>query len=240
MMRAAIDSLLSVFYPQECRLCRNSVENSSDGVVCSRCWDDAIFFSGRETLCAKCGAYLADRPSQFETFCSNCIDHWYDSISAPGLYRGAIAAAVLRLKTHPQLPRRLSSAFIETARNMGMSDNALIIPVPLSPQRLRERGFNQASFLANVASDALQIEVDEHSLVRVVHTDRHRAAMDRKARDRTVRNAFDVVRPKLIKGRDVILVDDVMTSGATASYCAKALKKSGAASVKVLTLARAV
>jgi predicted amidophosphoribosyltransferase len=64
--------------------------------------------------------------------------------------------------------------------------------------------------------------------------------MDRKARDMTVRNAFDVVRPKLIAGRSIILVDDVLTSGATASYCAKALKKSGAASVKVLTLARAV
>jgi predicted amidophosphoribosyltransferase len=64
--------------------------------------------------------------------------------------------------------------------------------------------------------------------------------MDKKARELTVRNAFEVVRPKLINGKNIVLVDDVFTSGATASYCAKVLKKNGASRVNVFTLARAV
>lgn len=239
MIRTAFDPLLSVIYPQECRICRNSVENSDDGVVCGNCWNGAIFFSGRETLCAKCGDFLADQPSRFETFCRDCVDHTYDSASAAGLYRGAIAASVIHLKQRPELPRRLAVAFADAAEKINATDRALIVPVPLSAERRRERGFNQASFLAGIAGEVLGNEIDEGSLARSTHTLRHRAAMDRKARDLTVKNAFEVVRPKLIAERDIILVDDVLTSGATASYCAKALKKSGAASVRVLTLARA-
>lgn len=67
----------------------------------------------------------------------------------------------------------------------------------------------------------------------------HRAGMDRKGRALTVKNAFTVVRPKLIEGRDIILVDDVLTSGATVSSCANVLKRIGAATVHVLTVARA-
>lgn len=240
MIRTAFDPLLTIIYPQECRICRNSVENSDDGVVCGNCWNDAIFFSGRETLCAKCGDLLADQPSRFETYCRDCADHIYDSASAAGLYRGAIAASVMHLKRRPELPRRLESAFAEAAERINPATDTLIIPVPLSIERCRERGFNQASFLADIVGRTLNLRTDEASLVRTVHTARHSAAMDRKARDFMVKGAFSVARPKLIAGRDVMLVDDVMTSGATASYCAKALKKSGAASVRVLTLARAV
>ena len=68
----------------------------------------------------------------------------------------------------------------------------------------------------------------------------HRIGMDEKARELTVRKAFEVTRPKLIEGQNILLIDDVFTSGATASYCAKVLKKHGAAKVNVLTLARAV
>ena len=67
----------------------------------------------------------------------------------------------------------------------------------------------------------------------------HRAGMDRKARGMTVKNAFDVSRPKLIGGKNILLVDDVLTSGETVSSCAKILKKKGAARVDVITLARA-
>ncbi len=67
----------------------------------------------------------------------------------------------------------------------------------------------------------------------------HRAAMDKKAREMTVRNAFQITRPKLIADQNILLVDDILTSGSTASHCAKALKKSGASKVNVLTLARA-
>ena len=240
MLKTAIDSFLSVIYPQECRICRNSVENFEDGVVCSICWDDAKFFSTTDTLCSKCGAFLSDRPTNSETFCKQCADHAYDVASAVGVYRGPIAASVIHLKTRPEISKKLSTAFAALSEKIDVSDRTLIIPVPLSKLRMSERGFNQALVLAEIASRALDCRIDSASLSRITHTAMHRAAMDRKARDKTVKNAFKVERPKLIEGRDVILVDDVLTSGATASHCADELKKSGAVSVRVLTLARAV
>jgi ComF family protein len=114
------------------------------------------------------------------------------------------------------------------------------MPVPLSPKRKGERGFNQAEVIGRFLSGKIGIRLDTFSLVRSKHTPMHRAGMDRKARDLTVKNAFEVFRPNLVKGQSVVLVDDIFTTGATASYCAKELKKKGAVSVRVVTLARAV
>ncbi|MDM7920791.1 MAG: hypothetical protein QUS14_00710 [Pyrinomonadaceae bacterium] len=88
-------------------------------------------------------------------------------------------------------------------------------------------------------SKTTSIPVDENSLVRTRHTPMHRAAMDKKAREKSVEDAFEVRRPKLIDGQHITLVDDIFTSGATAHYCAAKLKESGAATVNVLTIAHA-
>ncbi|MBA3352333.1 MAG: ComF family protein [Blastocatellia bacterium] len=122
---------------------------------------------------------------------------------------------------------------------MSTSGPPIVIPVPLSARRQQERGFNQAAVIATVIARSGNLLLDENSLVRKIHTPMHRAGMDRKARAMTVKKAFEVVRPKLIEGRDTLLVDDVLTSGETASICARVLKKSGAATVSVLTIARA-
>jgi ComF family protein len=115
----------------------------------------------------------------------------------------------------------------------------LIIPVPLHPERERERGFNQALLLARELTRLSGWPLDEHSVVRRTHTSRHRAGMDAKARRKSVADAFAVRHPKLVAGRRVLLIDDVFTSGATVSACAAALKAAGAQAVFVLTLARA-
>jgi len=110
--------------------------------------------------------------------------------------------------------------------------------VPLSKKRRLERGFNQAEVLAKILAKQTCIKLDEKSLVRKIHTPMHRAAMDNKAREMSVKNAFEVKRPKFIEGERILLIDDVFTSGATASNCAKTLKDKSAKSVNVLTIAR--
>jgi ComF family protein len=115
----------------------------------------------------------------------------------------------------------------------------LIIPVPLHPERERERGFNQALLLARELSRLIGVPLDEHSVVRRAHTERHRAGMDAKARRQSVAEAFAVRHPKSVAGQLVLLVDDVFTTGATVSACASALKEAGAGEVFVLTIARA-
>jgi ComF family protein len=111
--------------------------------------------------------------------------------------------------------------------------------VPLHAKRERERGHNQAAVLARELARATDLELDEYVLARRVHTERHRAGMDARARRESVTGAFEVRAPKQISGRRVLLIDDVFTTGATVSACAAVLKSAGAADVFVLTIARA-
>jgi ComF family protein len=113
----------------------------------------------------------------------------------------------------------------------------LIVPVPLFPLKKREREFNQADHLATGLSTAIGIPVNTELLERVQHT-RTQTLLTRSQRADNVRNAF-CVRPRFVlEGQRIILVDDVLTTGATASACAKALKAAGAGDVSVWTVAR--
>jgi ComF family protein len=113
-----------------------------------------------------------------------------------------------------------------------------VVPVPLHATRLGERGFNQAAVLGHALARLASLPLDEWSLVRTVHTERHRAGMDERARRESVSGAFRVQRPRLVSNERILLVDDVFTTGATVSACAGALKAAGAQEVFVLTAAR--
>ena len=172
--------------------------------------------------------------------CKSCTEQLYDRAVAAGVYELALAAVLLELKKTPYVPDRLNRLVRSALELLEISANTLILPVPLSAKRRVERGFNQAEVLARAVARLSGNHLDAFSLVRKIHTPMHRTAMDRKARESTVKNAFEIKRPKFIEGKSIILVDDIFTSGATVSSCASVLKKHGAASVSVLTLARAV
>jgi ComF family protein len=176
-----------------------------------------------------------------KTYCRRCDEQHFDRAFALGIYAGPLAVSIIHLKSVPVIAPRLGRVVESTALTLPHAvKDPLIVPIPLSKRRFLERGFNQASVISKIVGRALMAEVDEHSLLRRLDTRMHRIAMDKKAREASVKNAFTVARPKLISGREIILVDDVLTTGSTASSCARALKESGAAGVNVLTLARAV
>jgi ComF family protein len=152
----------------------------------------------------------------------------------------AVAAEVVALKSTPVLSRKARTLLESNWASFEIEEVDTIIPVPLSRRRRLERGYNQAEVLASSISAITGVGIDRNSLARTHHSPLHRIGMDSKARDLSVRNAFEVSRPNLIRGKAVLLVDDVYTTGATVSYCAKELKKAGAAKVNVFTLARAV
>lgn len=235
------DSLLSVIYPQACRLCSRGVENRLDGVACAGCWQKTRIFTGAETLCDKCSAWLSgERRSDRLTFCRRCDDDHFDRARSVGVYEGALYASIINLKEKPHLAPRLRQLLYTAFLDAPFGPATLIIPVPLSRPREKERGFNQAAVIAGALSKKINVPIDELSLVRKVHTERHRAGMDRKARQESVFNAFEVKKPRFIQGEKILLVDDIFTTGATVSNCAKALKKAGAVEVNVLTIARAI
>ncbi len=179
------------------------------------------------------------KPSNFQTFCHRCDEHFYDAASAVGVYEYALSASVLNLKREPFVAERLSKLFVSRFHNSAFQSATKILPVPLSKKRFLERGFNQAAALAKILAEQTRIPIDVQTLVRQIHTPMHRATMDSKAREASVKDAFEVKRPKLIEGENILLIDDIFTSGATVSNCAKALKEKGAGQVYVLTVARA-
>jgi ComF family protein len=145
---------------------------------------------------------------------------------------------VIELKRVPQVPRRLAALMLETCRRPPLDRATLIVPVPLHPQRETERGFNQAMVLARVVSGLTRLPIAENCLLRVAHTERHRAGMDAQARRESVEGAFALVNPRFVEDESVLLIDDVLTTGSTLSACAVALRIAGVREVLALTLAR--
>ena len=180
----------------------------------------------------KCGAPDQER-------CGRCEELAFTAARAAGIYEGALRESVLLLKRQPYLPGHVVDLLEAVVRREPLSRCTRVVPVPLHPKRLKTRGFNQASVIGEAVSKALNLPLDEVSLVRVSTTEKYRAGMDTKGRRDTVAGAFRVAHPRLVAGEDILLVDDVFTTGATISACAEALMAAGAANVFVLTVARA-
>ncbi len=256
------DGLLTLAYPQACRLCSGSVESWNDGVVCSACWHNpqlTKLFTNRDA-CPKCGIPLPPR-QQFApsapvdsttnssqasaTFplrpCGRCDAMPFAYARACGEYAGSLEANVLFLKSEPHLCHRLRQVVAQTyAANLPVLESDFVMPVPLHAARQQERGFNQADLIAQVIGADFHIKRCADSLVRAKNTERHRAGMDEVDRAKSVARAFKVVTPDLLKNRSILLVDDVFTTGQTLSAAAQTLIDAGATQVNVLTLARVV
>jgi ComF family protein len=239
LLESVRDHLYSTLYPRPCLSCEVSLSTVFNVNSCEECWTKTEFFTEETNLCFRCGKPTTSPTARVST-CSKCDGHFYDRARSTGVYSHALRAAVIGLKTNPQLSKRATHLLINTFRTYEFLNSTVIVPVPLSRQRLLERGFNQADVIATALGREIGIKVDYRSLRRNRHSPIHRVGMDQKARDLSVKNSFSVARPKLIEGQNVMLVDDVITTGATVSYCARALKQCGAKEVNVLTLARAV
>jgi ComF family protein len=235
------DSLLAVVYPQSCAVCNDSVESRALGAACAKCWEETRIFTRKEIVCWKCGlpsTGIVSEEKREQVRCRRCDDNAFTAARACGVYEGALRASVLLLKREPQFCGKLKELLLETQGHYPLNRTTLIVPVPLHPEREKARGFNQAGLLGRELSRHTSLPFDEVSLIRTHHTNRHRAGMDAKDRRETVDNAFAVSYPALIAGERVLLVDDVFTTGATVSSCAKALLEAGAEDVFVLTIAR--
>ncbi len=241
------DAALALLYPQACAVCgRASVEARADAPACGVCWAETRIFERDEMLCWKCGALAEEsaggavaEEKRMEVRCRRCENEPFTAARACGVYEGALRASVLALKHEPHVGARLSRLLFETQRRPPLDMATRIIPVPLHPERLSGRGFNQAALLARTLAARSRLTLDEWSLRRITHTERHRAGMDARGRRESVKAAFEVARPRLVAGERVLLVDDVYTTGATVSACASVLRAAGAQNVFVLTVARA-
>ncbi len=228
--------------PVDCAACGRPLSTDPVPFFCRDCWHRIVPF--HRPACARCHQpFVSEAAITFTPNhqCHNCEERppvygraWTLFPYIPPLqaaiclfkYRGKIALA-------RPLANLMITAFPENL------DADLIMPVPLHPTRLRTREFNQSLLLADYLARHLTRPVSARNLVRSVATD-PQTTLSRQARMRNLRNAFAVRKPHEIIHQRVLLIDDVFTTGTTVNECAKALKKAGAASVTVLTLARTV
>jgi ComF family protein len=175
-----------------------------------------------------CGACLSDPPPFAHALAALDYGHPWDGLITHFKFHGALDLA-------PALTRRLLAAF----EHGDAPAPTLLLPVPLSTERLRERGYNQAWELARGLGRALQCQADAHLLLRIKDTP-HQLAFPPGQRAGNVRAAFAVEPRRLaeLRGRRVTIVDDVMTTGATVSEIARVLLQAGASEVVVWALAR--
>lgn len=229
LSRAATGAL-DLLFPTRCASC----DAPGESPFCGVCADTLVPLAAGCPLCGEPGDESL-LPSLRPRRCLHCRERPppFALATAPYLHGGALADAIHRLKYERREDLGSSLAVLFEACAAPKSD--CLAPIPLHPRRLRERGFDQARLLAAGAAKRFRLEV--LPLLTRVRATGQQVGRDRAARERNVRGAFRA--SFRARGLRVCLIDDVLTTGATAAAAAEALLLAGAARVEVRTLARA-
>ena len=232
MLRSSelIELVLDSFFPRRCVGC-----GKLGAFICPECLKNLPRLL--PPLCPHCG-----KPQASGIVCPDCRRRQteIDGISSPFRFDEVIRKAIYELKYRnlKAISPCLAQLLADYLRSNPLDGEALTY-VPLHPRRLRERGYNQSRLLAGELSKRIDLPVIEDCLVRVKQAQPQVRAHDVQERQRNAADAF-VSRDEKVNGKQLILIDDVCTSGATLESCATALKSNGAAFVWGLTLAREI
>jgi ComF family protein len=241
MFTSLAESAFQLFFPDRCAGCDGEC---AEGATFCRICDISVLPVA--AACARCALPVPRRVAR----CLGCLARApaFAAAWAPFEFGGAVATALKRLKFNgrQELARLLARQIPSRLLVDAFAGAELLLPVPLHVRRLREREFNQAAVLALAARSYLprtpgtphRPRFTPRALVKVRHTV-PQISLSPAERRANVAGAFRA-EPRLVAGRRILLVDDVMTTGATADACARALLEAGAVQVGVLTVARAV
>ena len=144
----------------------------------------------------------------------------------------------LKYNNQPEIGVRLGIAYGDKLRTVGIYDFDLVVPVPLHTSRLRKRGYNQAAMFGEGLSKELKIPHEDEALVRL-HKTETQTKKSRVTRWENIANAFKIALPDIVKGRSILLVDDVITTGSTLEACVQALLSAGPRDISVACIAEA-
>jgi ComF family protein len=220
---------------QTCLLCDEPAEAKMP--ICVACETDLPWLGEHCVTCAlplvaaglTCGECQLEPPA-------------FEQVVVPWLYGFPVDSLITRFKHNAKWPfghllADVLGEYLQHRFDEGLAKPDVLLPVPLARKRLRQRGFNQAAMLARWLSQSLDLPCEEQVLRRIKETDAQQD-LDAKARKRNLRNAFDLMPDAQVQGRHLALIDDVLTTGATAQALARLLMNAGAARVDVYCLAR--
>src|SRR4051812_26214311 len=237
-LRAIGETVISLLYPPHCAACKAPAEAGCH--LCEPCGNGARRLN--PPFCSRCSEPFPGAITS-EFFCSNCGDRrfHFECVVAPYRARGVVRDFIHRFKYNGHFYLRHQLAAWMAA---GLEDHRLrepqidaLVPVPLHSARRREREFNQAEVLAGIVAAGAGLTV-EPLLERIRYTTTQ-TRLNREERMENLRGAFRIRPRAAVADRHFVLIDDVMTTGSTVDECARVLTEAGAATVRVLTVARA-
>lgn len=236
MKNKAVEFLLNILFPRKCVFCGELLPFSNEDEICSECMNDLPFCLAYER-CKICG-----RPNNENEKCPDCASMSYrgfDRACSAYIYKDAVKDALVRFKSEKYAGySRLFAKHISAVIRYDLKDHDIDIVVSVPPRidRMKSENYDQAMCLAKEISKEINKPYFKNTLVQA---ERRKKQSDLSADERRI-NAegnYRVKKPELVSGRKILLVDDICTTGATLSECAKMLKKSGAAKVYCVTAA---
>lgn len=236
LIRQAVRFLL----PVDCAACGIPLAHDPIPLFCTSCWSTIVPLM--RAHCSRCDRPFASPATTVHSpthVCQTCAERppFYTRAWTLYPYVPPLQDAICLLKYKGKVSLASALADLMINRFPPLSAVDLVIPVPLHPQRLREREFNQSLLLADRAAKHLQIPVSYTNLIRLAPSPAQ-TTLSRKGRLKNVRGAFALDDPRSVVGKRILLVDDVFTTGSTVNECAKILRKAKSGDVFALTLAR--
>ncbi len=240
-MTVVLTALAELLFPPLCLSCSSILLERKGHSFCSECYSRIRFITA--PFCPVCGIPYPAEESP-DHVCGDCIlsRRHIGAARSLGVYESVLLEAIYAFKyggnltLGESLGRLMANHDYPAFRIGGYS---LVIPVPLHPRRLRQRGFNQSVILARVVAKRHGIAMEFRTLRRIVDTE-SQAGLKKEERRSNIRNAFAITEPERVRGKHILLIDDVYTTGSTLGECARTLLKGGAEAVGALTLARAI
>lgn len=229
--------ILDLLYPKHitCNICSNDIFEKENNGICSECQKTLPKIVGQ--VCFRCGIPI----HSIDRYCDLCKKSKpYEMARSCYEYKDNIVTLIHNFKFHNA--RYLAEDFAKDLCNLYKEkkyDCDIIVPVPMTESRLKSRGYNQAGLLANELAKLLNLPVDEQNLLKVKDT-KSQVGLDFSERKNNLLDAFKTKDKKFFKGKKVLIVDDIFTTGATIECCAKALKKGLASEVFAITIAHTV
>lgn len=233
-----INAFLDLIYPSKtiCYICGGTPGKDTKYNLCYNCYNNLPFIS--EHHCIKCSIPL--RMTEERLICQQCAntDYYFDRAISVADYEKDVKTLIYRLKysNHTYLAKTIGYIMADRLKQEGIKTD-IIISVPLYKDKEKERGFNQATLISKHIAERTGTPLNVDAFVRTKNT-KVMHNLTRRERFENVDNAFKVINREVILNKDILLVDDIFTTGSTVNSCSKELMNNGAKSVTVLTFAR--
>ncbi len=230
-----LDCVSDILFPPKCIYCGELLPIGTRPMICRKCFDVVPLYNIR---CGKCGGVITYNSGRPECLSCKAAGRYFDGVFAASVYHNNLRTAILKYKFGPQpyMAKTLCHFTVCGLKKLGISAD-FVLSVPPDPARLSRRGFDSTGVLAKHIAAAIKIPYKQ-GYIRKIKSTPAQSTLTHAQRVKNLKGAFALTSKASVKGRAVILVDDVFTTGSTVSEISRIIKKNGASYVFVVTIAK--